>query len=43
MAALGAVDTAALVRLALAGTATAVLALLAASLHAFPTPALPKG
>jgi hypothetical protein len=43
VAALGAVDTDALVRVALAGTAVTVIALLAASLHAFPTPALPKG
>ncbi len=43
VAAFGAVDTDALVRVALGGTALTVMALLAASLHAFPTPALPKG
>lgn len=42
VAAFGAVDTDALVRVALGGTALTVMALLAASLHAFPTPALPK-
>lgn len=43
VAALGAVDSGAGARLALGGTALAVLVLLSASLHAFPTPALPKG
>ncbi len=43
VAAFGAVDTDLLVRLALGGTALVVLVLLLASLHAFPTPALPKG
>lgn len=43
VAAFGAVATDLGVRLALGATALTVLALLAASLHAFPTPALPKG
>lgn len=43
VAAFGAVDTDLPVRLALGGTALAVVVLLLASLHAFPTPALPKG
>jgi hypothetical protein len=43
VSALGAVDTDAIVRLALGGTALTVVILLLASLHAFPTPALPKG
>lgn len=43
VAAFGAVDTDVLARLALGTTAVAVIALLAASLHAFPPPALPKG
>ncbi|MGH9275247.1 MAG: hypothetical protein ACRDZU_11430 [Acidimicrobiales bacterium] len=43
VSALGAVDTDALVRVALGGTALTVVILLLASLHAFPTPALPKG
>ena len=43
VSALGAVDTDALVRVALGGTALTVVILLLASLHAIPTPALPKG
>jgi hypothetical protein len=43
VAAVGAVDASAAVRLALGGTAITVIALLAASLHAFPSPVLPKG
>ena len=43
VAALGAVDTDGLVRLALGGSALTVVALVLASLHAFPTPVLPKG
>jgi hypothetical protein len=43
VAALGAVDSDALVRLALGLTALTVITLVLASLHAFPTPALPKG
>jgi hypothetical protein len=43
VAALGAVETDALVRAALGGTALTVVALVLASLHAFPPPALPKG
>jgi predicted signal transduction protein with EAL and GGDEF domain len=43
VAAFGAVDSGAGARLALGGTALAVMVLLSASLHAFPTPALPKG
>ncbi len=43
VAAFGAVEAAGLVRLALGGTALACMVLLSASLHAFPTPALPKG
>ena len=43
VAAFGAVDTDLFVRLALGGTALTVVVLLLASLHAFPTPALPKG
>ena len=43
VSALGAVDTDAMVRLALGGTALTVVILLLASLHAFPAPALPKG
>jgi hypothetical protein len=43
VAALGAVDTATPVRIALGGSALTVITLLSASLHAFPTPALPKG
>jgi hypothetical protein len=42
VSALAAVDSAAIVRLALGGTALTVTVLLFASLHAFPTPALPK-
>jgi len=42
VAALGAVDSSGPVRLALGGTAVAVLVLLLRSLHAFPSPALPK-
>ena len=42
VSALGAVDTDALVRWALGGTALSVVVLVLASLHAFPTPALPK-
>jgi hypothetical protein len=42
VAALGAVDSSSAVRLALAATAIAVLWLLFASLHAFPSPTLPK-
>jgi hypothetical protein len=42
VAALGAVETDGLVRLALGGTALLVIALLLASLHAFPSPAPPK-
>lgn len=42
VAAFGAVDADGLVRLALGATALAVVALLAASLHAFPPPVLPK-
>ena len=43
VAALGATDAALAVRLALAGVALVVLALLSSSLHAFPSPTLPKG
>jgi hypothetical protein len=43
VAALGATDAAPAVRVALAGVALAVLALLSSSLHAFPSPTLPKG
>ena len=43
VAALGATEAAPPVRLALAGVALAVLALLSSSLHAFPSPTLPKG
>jgi hypothetical protein len=43
VAALGATDATAAVRLALAGVALVVLALLSSSLHAFPSPTLPKG
>ena len=42
VAALGAVSSAACARLALGVTAATVIALLAASLHAFPAPELPK-
>jgi hypothetical protein len=42
VAALGATGTPAAVRLALAGVALVVLALLSSSLHAFPSPTLPK-
>lgn len=42
VAALGAVDSSGAVRLALGGTAVAVLGLLLGSLHAFPSPTLPK-
>jgi hypothetical protein len=42
VAAFGAVETDGLVRLALGGTALTVIGLLLASLHAFPSPALPK-
>ena len=42
VAAFGAVGADGLVRLALGGTALAVIGLLATSLHAFPAPALPK-
>lgn len=42
VAAFGAVDLALSVRLALGGTAATVMALLLASLHAFPSPTLPK-
>jgi hypothetical protein len=42
VAALGAVSSGAGVRLALGVTAATVIALLAASLHAFPAPELPK-
>jgi hypothetical protein len=41
VAALGAVEADGLVRCALGGTALAVIGLLLASLHAFPSPALP--
>jgi len=43
VAALGAVDTPTPVRLALAASAATVLGLLSASLHAFPSPTLPRG
>jgi hypothetical protein len=43
VAALGATEAAAEVRVALAGVALAVLVLLSSSLHAFPSPSLPKG
>lgn len=43
VAALGASDSDLLVRLALGLTAVTVISLVLASLHAFPTPALPKG
>jgi hypothetical protein len=43
VAALGATEAAAGVRVALAGVALAVLVLLSSSLHAFPSPSLPKG
>jgi len=42
VAALGAVGSPAAVRIALAAVAGAAIALLAASLHAFPAPTLPK-
>ena len=42
VAALGAVDVSTSVRLALGLTAATVMALVAASLHAFPPPSLPK-
>lgn len=42
VAALGAVDTSSGARLALGLTAVTVMALVAASLHAFPPPTLPK-
>jgi hypothetical protein len=42
VAALGAVDSPAAVRLLLGGTALAVIALLLASLHAFPSPTVPR-
>ena len=42
VAAFGAVDSSTAVRLALGLTATTVVALVAASLHAFPPPTLPK-
>lgn len=41
VAALGATDSPAVVRIALAATAATVVGLLLASLHAFPSPALP--
>lgn len=41
VAAFGAVDSGLLVRVALGSTAVTVIALVAASLHAFPTPDLP--
>ena len=43
VAALGATEAAAEVRVALAGVALAVLVLLSSSLHAFPSPSVPKG
>lgn len=43
VAAFGATDLAGGARLALGGTATAVMGLVLASLHAFPSPSLPKG
>lgn len=43
VAALGATDATTTVRLALAGVALVVVALLSSSLHAFPSPTLPKG
>ena len=43
VAAMGAVDSSALARVGLGATAMTVIALLLASLHAFPTPTLPKG
>ncbi len=43
VAALGAVEASAAVRLALGLTAAAVIVVLSASLHAFPSAALPKG
>ena len=43
VAALGATEADPAVRLALAGVALVVLALLSSSLHAFPSPTLPKG
>ena len=42
VSAFGAVDTDAIVRLALGGTALTVVVLVLASLHAFPPPAMPK-
>lgn len=42
VAALGAVDSPTAVRLLLGGTALAVIALLLASLHAFPSPTVPR-